>query len=275
MSGIHKHRAVLTLSWHMEAWGDGQHVCVISFIQKTIDTVTVSGYSIWLNATQNWTSNGFLFSAVSNRWLNELLKFSMTVSVYIKSRRIKLKFPFIYPFRPWEHGTNRCHAQPMPLKNKKTCDVFVSLICNVIRLLWVSNTVISVCLDVARNPLPLNAIQPYIHLNPSFPIAIESIRSVSPLLSLPRRPPPGAAGHHRRVHLGAAADWDERATIFFSLSTQKPTLHLPAPSAAASDRQAAPPALGFEEPVFFSSLPPPAWSGERLLAFPIESVAGW
>jgi hypothetical protein len=72
---------------------------------------------------------------------------------------------------------------PRPSSDRVTCDVFVSLICNIIRLLRVSNTVISVCLDVARNPLPPNAKPSYIHPNPSFAI------SVSPLLSVPRWPP--------------------------------------------------------------------------------------
>jgi hypothetical protein len=57
-----------------------------------------------------------------------------------------------------------------------------------------------------------------------------------PLLSFPRRPPQGVVGHCRRAHLGTADDWDKCATTFFSLSTQKPTHHLPAPSTAASDR---------------------------------------
>jgi hypothetical protein len=141
-----------------------------------------------------------------------------------------------------------------------TCDVFGWLICNVIKLLQVSNTVTGDCLDVTRNLLPPNTIPPYTHPNHSFPHRnrIDTERIASPLLSLPRRSPPGAAGHCRRAHLGAANDWDERATTFFSLSTQKPTRHLPAPSAAASDRRAAPPTLGFEGAVFFSNLPPPA-----------------
>jgi hypothetical protein len=79
------------------------------------------------------------------------------------------------------------------------CDVFGSPFCNVTRL--------------SGNPIPLKgfvltwAVIRYHGLGyrrieaqiPPFPTGIKSIRT--PLLSLPRRPPPGAAGHHSRSQL--------------------------------------------------------------------------
>jgi hypothetical protein len=62
--------------------------------------------------------------------------------------------------------------------------VFGSLICNVIGLLRISNTVTSVCFEVARNPLPRNAILSYRSPNPSFPHQNQIDTEISGLSSL-------------------------------------------------------------------------------------------